>query len=130
MPVRLIEAVVENDRLLMMRACIPVGIQTDSIAARLHAQGAHDQVLPITRISDERISAILPERSLTRLQESSMLVSIETVAGQQQLSNLVFLTNLLDIKTQNSVRKERHIREATQSAAQFFAVLNDLIRAG
>jgi hypothetical protein len=130
MPVRLIEAVLENDSLLMMRACIPAGIQTNLVAARLHIQGSHGQMLPITRISDERISAIVPERSLTRLQESSTLVSIELVAGRQQLSNVVFVTNLLDIKTQDSVRKERHIREATQSAAQFFAVLNDLIRAG
>ncbi len=130
MPVRLIEAVLENDRLLMMRACIPAGIQTDSVATKLHIQGSHGQVLPITRISDERISATVPEWSLARLQESSTLVSIETVAGQKQLSNVVFVTNLLDIKTQNSVRKERHIREATQSAAQFFVVLNDLIRAG
>jgi hypothetical protein len=129
MPVRLMEAVLADDK-LMMRASIPTEIRIDTVATRLHIQGSRGQVLPITRISDERFSATVPERSLSRLQESSTLVSLETIGGQEQLSNVLFVTNLLDIKTQNSVRRERHIREATQSAGQFFAVLNDLLRAG
>lgn len=40
------------------------------------------------------------------------------------------MTNLLHIKTQNSVRRERQINEATQSAGQFFSVLNHLLLAG
>jgi len=129
MPVRLNEAVLADDR-LMVRACVPSDIQVASIAIRLHVQGSRGQVLPLSRISEERFSATVPERSVSRLQELSTLASIETAAGHEQLSNLVFVTNLLDIKTQNSVRRERHIREATQSAGQFFSVLNDLLRAG
>jgi hypothetical protein len=129
MPVRLIDAVLADDR-LMMRACVPSEIGSSAIAARLHVQGSRGQVLPIGRISDERFTATVPERSVSRLQELSTLVSIETADGHKQLSNLVFVTNLLDIKTQGSVRQERHIREATQSAGQFFSVLNDLLRAG
>jgi len=129
MPIRLNEAVLADDR-LMVRACVPSDIQMASIALRLHVQGSRGQVLPISRISEERFSTTVPERSVSRLQELSTLASIETAAGHEQLSNLVFVTNLLDIKTQNSVRRERHIREATQSAGQFFSVLNDLLRAG
>src|ERR1017187_1858549 len=129
MPVRLIEAVLADDK-LMMRARMPAEIGIETVAARLHVQGSRGQVLPITRLSDERFSATVPERIVSRLQELSTLISIETASGHEQLSNVVFVTNLLDIKTQNSVRRERHIREATQSAGQFFSVLNDLLRAG
>jgi hypothetical protein len=129
MPVHLIEGVLADDKLIL-RARIPAEIGFETVVARLHVQGSRGQVLPITRLSDERSSATVPERIVSRLQELSTLVSIETASGHEQLSNLVFVTNLLDIKTQNSVRRERHIREATQSAGQFFFVLNDLLRAG
>lgn len=129
MPVRLIEAVLADDKLMML-ARIPVEIGIEMVAARLHVQGSRGQVLPLTRLSDQRFSAAVSERIVSRLQELSTLVSIETFNGHEQLSNLVFLTNLLDIKTQNSVRRERHIQEAMQSAGQFFSVLNDLLRAG
>ncbi len=129
MPVRLMEALLDDDR-VMIRAHVPFDIGIEKIVARLHFQGSRGQILSVTRISDERFSSTVPERSVSRLHELSTLVSIETADGNKQLSNLVFLTNLLDIKTQNSVRRERHIREATQSAGQFFSVLNDLLRAG
>ena len=129
MPVRLIEAVLADDR-LMMRACIPSEIGIETIAARLHVQGSRGQVLPITKISDERFSTTVPERTVSRLHQLSTPVSLEAAIGHKQLSNVVFVINLLDIKTQNSIRRERHIREATQSAGQFFSVLNDLLRAG
>ena len=122
MPVRLIEAVLADDKLMMLRLH-PVGDRNRDVAARLHVQGSRGQVLPITKISDERFSTTVPERIVSRLQELSTLVGLETANGHKQLSNLVFVTNLLDIKTQNSVRGERHIREATQSAGQFFSVL-------
>ncbi len=129
MLVRLIEAVLANDKLMML-ARIPVEIAIETVGARLHVQSSRVQMLPMMRLSNERFSAAVPERILSRLQEFSTLVSIETSSGHEQLSNLVFLTNLLDIKTQSSVRRERHVREAMQSAGQFLSVLNDLLRAG
>src|SRR5579885_3238053 len=129
MPIRLIEAILAEDA-LMIRASVPVNLDVAQVAARLHLQGSRGLVVPIRRLSEERFSAKVPERANARLQESSTLLSLETADQHQQLSNVVFVTNLLDIKTQNSVRRERHIREATQSAGQFFSVLNDLLRAG
>ena len=64
------------------------------------------------------------------LQESSSLVGLEYESDSEPVSNIIFVTNLLEIKTQNSVRRERYISEATQSAGHFFAVLNELLRAG
>jgi phosphatidylserine/phosphatidylglycerophosphate/cardiolipin synthase-like enzyme len=129
MPVRLIDAVLA-DEILMIHAILPSEFHIEAVAARVHFQGSRGRSLSMIRISDDRFSAAVPERLLPQLQESSTLVSIETIDGRRQLSGLVFVTNLLDIKTHSSIRKERHIREATQSAGQFFAVLNDLLRAG
>ncbi|HEX5424040.1 MAG TPA: hypothetical protein VFW94_10855 [Candidatus Acidoferrales bacterium] len=128
MPIHLIEAVLA-EHTLMVRACLPAHFDVSHLAARLHLEGSRGLVLPITRMSEERFSIKVPERVTVRLQESSTLVSLESFDQHHQLSNLVFVTNLLDIKTQNSVRRERHIREATESAGQFFSVLNDLLRA-
>ena len=61
MPVRLIEAVLADDKLMML-ARIPVEIGIEMVAARLHVQGSRGQVLPITRLSDR---AILGDRSRT-----------------------------------------------------------------
>jgi hypothetical protein len=129
MPIRLIEAVLAED-VLMIHARVPAHVDVGQVGARLHLQGSRGLAVPIKRLSEERFSAKVPERATARLQESSSLVSLESADQNQQLSNVVFVTNLLDIRTQNSVRQERHIREATQSAGQFFSVLNDLLRAG
>lgn len=129
MPIRLIEAVLAGDA-LMIRALVPADLDVTRVAARLHFQGSLGLAVPIARQSEEEFSAKLSERMNARLQESSTLLSLETADSHLQISNLVFVTNLLDIKTQNSVRQERHIREATQSAGQFLSVLNDLLRAG
>ena len=72
----------------------------------------------------------MQERIIPRLQEVASIVGLEAIAGAKPLSNLIFVTNLLDVKTQNNVRRERHIREAAESAGQFFAVLNALLLAG
>jgi hypothetical protein len=129
MPIRLVEVVLAED-VLMICASVPAHVDVGQVAARLHLQGSRGLVVPITRLSEEGFSAKVSERATARLQESSTPVSLESADQHQPLSNLVFVTNLLDIKTQNSVRRERHIREATQSAGQFFSVLNDLLRAG
>ncbi len=129
MPIRLIEAELAEDT-LMIRASVPTDLDVGQLAARLHLQGSPGPVVPITRLSEEQFSAKVPERANERLQESSALLSFESADQHQRLSNVLFVTNLLDTKTQNSVRRERHIREATQSAGQFFSVLNDLLRAG
>jgi hypothetical protein len=47
--------------------------------------------------------------------------------GSVTQSNAVLLTNLRDISTGNSTRRERYVKEALESAAQFYAVLADLI---
>ena len=126
MPIRLIEAVLDEHNLMMSLDPASAGWNS-MILARLHLNGSRGLSLPVSRAGKSRLVATVPEKTLAHLQESSSLVSLETT-DQEQLSNYVFLTNLIDIKTQNNVRRERRIVEATQSAGQFFAVLNDLLR--
>ena len=57
-------------------------------------------------------------------------MGIQDIPTSVLISNQVFITYLIDIKTPDSVRGSRRFREATQSAGKFFGVLNDLVLAG
>jgi len=74
-------------------------------------------------------SALITDSLELRLQQSSCIVHVEGYGGDGSLtqSNAVLLTNLRDISTGNSTRRERYVKEAQESAAQFYAVLADLI---
>jgi len=74
-------------------------------------------------------SAVIPTSLEARVQQSSCIVQVEAVEpdGSTTQSNAVLLTNLRDISTGNSTRRERYVKEAQESAAQFYAVLADLI---
>lgn len=128
-PIHLLEAILDEDR-LSMHADVPADIALSSVVARLRLGNTRGQALTVTQASPRHLLCRVPERILPRLQETASLVGLEIASSSEPVSNLVFVTNLLDIKTQSSVRRDRHIREATQSASQFFAVLNDLLAAG
>jgi len=66
------------------------------------------------------------------LGQGSTIAQIETLNKNSVVasSNFLLVTNLLDIQTGRSVRRERHVKEAQQSAIQFYRVLNDLISGG
>src|SRR5205807_3360017 len=73
-------------------------------------------------------SASIPTSLEARVQQSSCIVQVEALRdGSSTRSNAVLLTNLRDISTGNSTRRERYVKEAQESAAQFYAVLADLI---
>src|SRR5205807_988870 len=73
-------------------------------------------------------SASIPTSLEARVQQSSCIVQVEALRdGSSTRSNAVLLTNLRDISTGNSTRRERYVKEAQESAAQCYAVLADLI---
>jgi len=80
-------------------------------------------------LSGDMYSALITDSLELRLQQSSCIVHVEGYGGDGSLtqSNAVLLTNLRDISTGNSTRRERYVKEAQESAAQFYAVLADLI---
>ena len=63
-----------------------------------------------------------------RLGSSSASLKIEAFSGTDIVasSNSLLITNLLDIKTGHNVIRQRYVREAEQSAEQFFAILREL----
>ena len=85
--------------------------------------------LPL-RACGGRLVGEVPDKLLAKLSDTMCVVFLRDRVKGHQVSNKILLINLLDIDTNNSIRRERHIREAQQSAQQFFTVLNDLIRAG
>ena len=80
-------------------------------------------------LSGDMYSALITDSLEPRLQQSSCIVHVEAYGGDGSVtqSNAVLLTNLRDISTGNSTRRERYVKEAQESAAQFYAVLADLI---
>lgn len=64
-----------------------------------------------------------------RIAAGVTLVHVEALGdGGVKVSNKVFLSNLQDVVTGQGQRRERRVRQAQQSAAQFAAVLEDLLR--
>jgi HKD family nuclease len=74
-------------------------------------------------------SALITDSLEPRLQQSSCVVQVEAYGreGSATQSNSVLLTNLRDISTGDSTRRARYVKEAQESATQFYAVLADLI---
>jgi PLD-like domain len=70
----------------------------------------------------------IPSEIKRLLNENSTVIHIEMPVGKVE-SNSILITNVKDIKTDKPVRRERNIKEAQQSAGQFFAVLRELIAA-
>ncbi len=75
----------------------------------------------------------VPDSILIELNKSSTVIQMEVLGSQGEVisrSNPILVTNLLDIRSGKNLRKERHIKEAQQSASQFYDVLLDLLRWG
>ncbi|MBI4455146.1 MAG: hypothetical protein HY644_04525 [Acidobacteria bacterium] len=128
-PICLREAIVESDR-LTLHGKFPEDFPNSTAVTHLQLTDSSTQEFETTRDSQSTLSAKLPTRLLPILRQSSSLVCLKDLATGEELSNTLLITNLVDIETHESVRQERHIREAKESASQFFAVLNDLLRDG
>src|SRR5262245_10391168 len=72
--------------------------------------------------------AVLRAADMVEVNRTSTVVNLAAYRGQQRIamSNSVLLTNLLDIRTGQNVRRDRTLREAQQGALQFLDVLRQL----
>lgn len=128
--IKLFEASFEND--LHIHADIPETFVSDQLFAKLFLQGDIQKLLLLSSFGDNRYSAPVAEAIKRHLDEASSIVQIEACrfGATTATSNRLLVTNLKDIQTGKSVRRERHIKEAQQSADQFVGVVNDLINTG
>jgi HKD family nuclease len=127
--IRLFEAMLNGDR-LNVRADVPSIFEATTLQAMLSSQNGFEKRLTIAHQHEQMYTAEVSQEIKKRLGESSTTIHIESYDGIDKVgdSNVVLVTNLLSIENDKPVRRERHIKEAQQSAAQFFAVLSDLLQ--
>ena len=127
--IRLFEATLNGDR-LNVRADVPSIFEAASLQAVLSSQNGLEKRLPIAHQHEQTYVTEVSQEVKKRLGESSTTIQIEAYEDDDKVgdSNAVLVTNLLSIVNDRPVRRERHIKEAQQSAAQFFAVLSDLLQ--
>lgn len=128
-PIYLNEAVLERDR-LTLHGIFPADVPTTNTAAHLVISGTTGRGFKIVQESESTCSARVDEQLIPLLAQRSSRVWLRDRITGQDVSNTLLVTNLVDIETHENLREQRHIREAKESASQFFAVLNDLLRAG
>lgn len=128
-PVQLREAIVDNER-ISLYGDFPEDVAYSAVVTQVRVPGSPPQSTKMTRESVRRAFSRLPERLVPALSQRSSAVWLADDVTGKQISNALLLTNLVDIETHENVRQERHFREAKESASQFFAVLNELLRSG
>lgn len=127
--IKLLEATLNGDK-LNIRADVPSIFEEVTLHATLSSQNGFKKQLPIAHQHEEMYAVEVSQEIKQRLGESSTLIQIEAYEGGDTVgsSNVVLVTNLLSIENDKPLRRERHIKEAQQSAPQFFAVLRDLLQ--
>src|ERR1041384_66314 len=129
--IQLYEASLDGN-MISITADVPESLDRNALIATLTFQRFAKRSLPVSRQGNNTFSARIAEIEKQRLDTESTIIQLEAFNGSESIasSNSLFVTNLKDFKTDKPLRRERHIREAEQSAAQFFSVLRDLISAG
>jgi hypothetical protein len=120
--------VLMSDQALRLEAVVPGGVSR--LSAALTSASEFKVTLPVSHEFENTYTCVLPEEIVRRLDRVSTVFRLTGSLhdGTAVDSNPVLVTNLLDLNTDRPVRRERHIKEAQQSAAQFFSVLKDLLR--
>jgi hypothetical protein len=114
---------------LKIKADLPEDIKKTDLVINLRFPNESAKSLKLINLNDDFIEVELSDNLIQRLGQSSTISRIESYenAGQNEYSNWLLVTNLLDINSGRSLRRERHIKEAQQSAGQFFEILKDLV---
>jgi HKD family nuclease len=125
---RLNEATLANDELSFVVE-IPDSINREMLFASLKFQHFAGRLLKVETRTNGGYYVKVSQVEKQRLDSESTMVQLEVVEDDQTMasSNWLLVTNLKDVKTDRSLRRERHLTEATQSAMQFFAVLRELL---
>ena len=122
------EAILLENKLKIL-AIIPEKYQKEDLILNLTFYNQARKSQPLTHINNHEYTCEVSKDIVGRLEEASTIAQIVILKNQKTVaySNSILITNLIDIQTGKSVRRERHIREAQQSAVQFFRVLDDLV---
>lgn len=132
---RLLEATFKDNEsgpIISIRAKIPNSLLSGQLQAKLTFANQITRNLKLFQSEEDLYLISVPPEVRRLLNEESTVLKLESFEGDEleAQSNSLLITNVKDIKTDKPVRRERHIKEAQQSPAQFFAVLRELIGAG
>jgi hypothetical protein len=129
--IRLFEADLD-EKSIRLTFSLPDDLKYDQLFAALAPSGDNKIALPLIHLSEETYAAEVSEQLLQKLSESSSVVHIEAhdKGELSATSNGMFLIYLQDIKTGRSLRRERSLKEAQQSPAQFVEVFGSILEEG
>jgi len=129
--IHIYEANLSGDK-IQVQARIDQGVEYEDILAKILFHNEAYSRLLLYPDQGEIYYTESAAKIIKRLGESSSVITLEArKAGEiVATSNALLVTNLIDIRTGQSVRRERHIKEAQQSAIDFFRILDSLIREG
>ena len=125
--INLFEATVVEDS-IRLRANVPATIPKDGLTATIVTASNTHKSLPLVLQHDDWYLIAVSESIIQQLGSASAIIRIEYRMADQKVfsSNTILITNLQDIQTGRSLRRERHIKDAEQSVIQFFTVLGEL----
>jgi hypothetical protein len=126
--VRLNEAVIDEDTVLIDLDRIPEVDMTD-LDALFSFQAGSEIRLRLQRKTDLRYIARAPSLLVQNAHRASTNVQAIAVRNEKDVgdSNWILLTNLIDIRSGQNVRRARLIKEACDGPSQFLAVLRELL---
>jgi HKD family nuclease len=121
-----------SEKVIRMSAKIPDGITYDSLFAKVKVYDGGQVSMLVNHKRDDEYVTENAEQIAGGLYKEPCLITLEAIRDSQTIaaSNPLLITNLLDIHTGQNVKRERRIREAQQSAIEFFKVLTDMIDDG
>jgi HKD family nuclease len=127
---RLNEATLTDDELSFVIE-IPDNFDREALFATLKFQHFASRLVKVETKPDGSHYVKVSQVERQRLDNESTMVQLAVVDQDKTIaaSNWLLITNLKDVKTDRSLRRERRLTEATQSAVQFFAVLRELLEA-
>ncbi len=104
-------------------------VEMDQVECRCLLPGDSEITVKLVRRGNLTYVAEAPPRLLQSAYRGSTVVRVVSVKGERLLgeSNSVLLTNLLDFRSGESIRRQRLIRDAYDGPAKFFHVLRDLM---
>lgn len=122
------EAWLDED-VIKISADVPTEIDSNLLFVKLCFQHFASRAIKVHRDGMSSYFVKVSTVEKDRLNNESTLIQLQAVDGEEVFasSNVLLVTNLKEVKTDRSLRRERHVREAEQSAVQFFAVLRELL---
>jgi hypothetical protein len=130
-PIRLDEASLNDLRLACLYSMVTEMPQSSSVSAVVAFNDGGEARYALAKNARSLVATITDDDQ-RRCGEGTTIVRIEAVtpADLTLTSNSTYLVNLKDVDTGHSQRRERRIREAQQSAAQFSKMLDELLQLG